>query len=563
MESPTTTGAISACMGLSTGDNASSPLYTTHVDAYDAALRLKNGNPSAESVDVSSTTQGTSQTPSYTETQPQGLIDVQGRQKPCNTHDDSDMSTAEGRVVGCFSYEPKNSSRTSNDSNCKIDSLPDTFSALVSRCWTFGKDEKPCENNNRLVPKCLSKGNLENHNVSQTRSLRSMNLADFKGVDDEAVVALDMMREWGEKEKVELLLRHPRLEQFTAMKPQTPLSAVLTGFRTPATPKSETSLGGGVFPSTTKSLRDGTNTSAKIVNCSTKSFEKRTLARYYSYDDVNSRKVGNREPFLSYGIARCLSADQAMMGPSQEDASLVSISDSPLFSNTNINTTTTITMTTPTPTSISTTVIATATATTAVGVSDIKKVDTVQKQVVGVEEEEEEALSCGHYGPFDQFMENCKVRPRWRGGGRADRRALRVDDVLVECQFLSGADILQVLDDGTEIKGDEPSKSVIGRVIALADRSLRRRAGDESSENDDTGSSEHRNTDNTVSDDDDWVSAGAIRLQPQESVGDESLPKYTSAVDELCSVVELGRMAAACAELADYLKPSTATEVTT
>ncbi|KEG09559.1 hypothetical protein DQ04_05031060 [Trypanosoma grayi] len=305
-----------------------------------------------------------------------------------------------------------------------------------------------------------------------------------------------MLREWGEKEKEELLLRNPILGQYAATEPHTPLSAVLTGFATPITPTSEkgTAPVGGCFPAAPP--RGTTTTSCRNT---------RTLVRHVSLDEVvtvtNVKTIAPRSK-------RFLHCSHTVRSATTEER--------PLFKET---------------------------------------IDAGAAAPLEVDDE----LSRGLCGRDDHFTENSAEERRQRRFNRVEKRALQLSNVLSQCHFFGAADVLQVLQGEPEKSGDadapltsclEPkdlSRSVIGRVVALADRSLRRRAGDD-------------DWDTFAIDDDDELAGDKTE---SFSLLGNTVDPYNSAADELCSVIDLGRMAAACAELDDYLKPSTATEVTT
>ncbi|KAF8295618.1 hypothetical protein TcYC6_0092470 [Trypanosoma cruzi] len=320
-------------------------------------------------------------------------------------------------------------------------------------------------------------------------------------MDDEALIAIDMLREWGEKEKEELFLRHPRLEAYATRELHTPLSAVLTGFPLAGTSMNDRNARPVAMLAPLPKLpsQGMTNTN-----------KRHALASHPSSTDLglllNPRASTERNYKPQLGKLLSGFAQEGRQEP-LEVASVSHTDDIP---------------------------------------------------------EEDDLLSRGLCGRADPILEDRgRVWP-WRKGGRIDKRSLPLNDVLLECHFFGVTDILEVLRDDCESDGsddvlspnfqdnNELSRSVIGRVVALADRSLRRHAGEDEYGEISTNTDVHFSTAGMQEERNDTFRASHILVD-----------SYQSAEDELGCVVDLWRMAAKCAELSSSLTPSTETEVIT
>ncbi|RNF19368.1 uncharacterized protein Tco025E_04155 [Trypanosoma conorhini] len=375
--------------------------------------------------------------------------------------------------------------------------------AVASRHWLLERNDA-AQFHLEVNTRATGGGRLDDCSVSPCRHLHAQGVAEAEWMDDEAVIAIDVLREWGGKEKEELFLRHPRLEPYTTGEPLTPLSAVLTGLSLGTTPTSDrhartTSL--QAPPPNTPSHGRHQGNKAQALGCHAPANDPEPL--------LNHRGAVPRNEPLQVGHVT------AGLPPQEGQHSLEARS--------------------------------------------VAKTGEVL--------EDDNVLSRGLRGQSNQTVEDIGKLWLRRRGERMNRRAVRMSGTVAECHLLGADDVLQVLRDETGGGGsdgaplpatrsyDKLSRSAIRRVVALADRSLRRRAGDNDSK--------------------DLIDVGGdVRVSTVE--GEEETPEtpqalqllagiYQSAEDELCGVMDLWKMAAAaaCAEALELSTPSTATEVVT
>ncbi|ESL10156.1 hypothetical protein TRSC58_02115 [Trypanosoma rangeli SC58] len=344
---------------------------------------------------------------------------------------------------------------------------------------------------------------VENCIGNPCRHLHAPGFTQMDRMDEEGVIAIDMMREWGEKGKEELFLRHPRLEACTTGKLLTSMSAAPTGLSV------ATSMSEG-HARTVTPLDPPPNSPLHGRNYGNKA---QVLECHASLNDTGPtpdlRGTGPRHDRLQVGHVPVSLPRHG----SQHSLKAISVA---------------------------------------------KMAELL---------EDEDVLSRAFRGRSHQTMDELAKMWLRRKGERMDRRAVRMSGAVAECRLLGADDVLQVLrdepggdgGDGALLSTSESytdlSRSVISRVVALADRSMRRRAGDvDSEELVGTAGDMHASTVESEE------QAHEMPRAPQLPVG---IQQYQSAEDELCSVMELWKMAATCTESLEFLTPSTSTEVIT
>ncbi|EKF39736.1 hypothetical protein MOQ_000032 [Trypanosoma cruzi marinkellei] len=385
-----------------------------------------------------------------------------------------------------------------------LGSRHEVTSAVFSWRWLLERNDVTSLNH-ELKSTISSGKRTDDRMLTPPRHIHTPRCAAGTGrMDDEALIAIDMLREWGEKEKEELFLRHPRLEAYTTRELHTPLSAVLTGFPLAGNSMNERNTRPVTLlaPLPPNPPSQGMTTTKK----------RHALASYPSSTDLglllNPRDSVERNYAPQLGKLLSGFIPEGRREP-LEVASVHNTGDTP---------------------------------------------------------EEDDVLSRGLCGRGGPVMEDRRRVWPWRKGGKIEKRSLHLNDVLQECHFFGVTDIFEVLQD--DCKGDgcedvrlpnshdnnEWNRSVISRVVALADRSLRRHAGKDEVEAIST------DTDVNFSTTGKQAERNNNCLQASHMLVDS----YQSAEDELACVVDLSRMAAECAELSlSSLTPSTETEVIT
>ncbi|RNF08445.1 hypothetical protein TraAM80_02747 [Trypanosoma rangeli] len=412
-------------------------------------------------------------------------------------HDESSEDALNDASLGRLSPKVRSRSEHSN-----TDSQQEATSAVPSKYWLLGR-ENVAQNNLEVNSRAAGSKMVEDSIGSPRRHLRAPSFTQMERMDEGAVIAIDMLREWGEKGKDELFPRHPRLEACTTGKLPTSLSAALTGLSV------ATSIGEG---------------HPKVV----------TALDLPPNSPLHGRNYGNKAQVLECHASLNETGpplDLRGMGPRHDPLQVGNV-----------------------PVSLP-----------RHGSQHSLEAISVAKMAELLEDED--ILSRGFRGRSHQTMDElAKVCPR-RKGERMDRRAVRMSGAVPECRLLGAEDVFEVLRNEPGGEGGDGallstskfysglSRSAINRVVALEDRSMRRRAGDvDSKELMVTTGDMYAST--VGSEEQTHVMSRA----PQLPVG---IQQYHSAEDELCSVMELCKMAATCTESVEFSTPSSLTEVIT